>query len=112
MLAEKATFTADFYNNVAAIAVVLLFTKVVAHRSRKTPRGVAGTWILAVVHLIALLAAAAAIFASLWATDYETTDYNWMAQLGLAMAGGALLVDIAVDELCDARSTKSDDSGK
>jgi len=39
MLAEKATFTADFYNNVAAIAVVLLFTKVVAHRSRKTPRG-------------------------------------------------------------------------
>jgi len=35
-----------------------------------------------------------------------------MAQLGLAMAGGALLVDIAVDELCDARSTKSDDSGK
>jgi hypothetical protein len=109
MLTASAEFAADFYNNVAAIAVVLMFTKVVAHRSRKVPRKTLGTWILAALHVTALVAATVAIVASLRATDEKSEGgYHCLAWLGLVTVGAILVADIAIDEVCAARRLTED----
>jgi hypothetical protein len=98
-------FDADFFNNVAAIAVVLIFTKIVVHRSKKTnARG----WsrLLAVLHVVAVVSAAVALVYSLRATDIAIeTDRGWRTIVwsGIALAGAILLVDIVAKEAFEWR---------
>lgn len=99
----QTAFTPDFYNNVAAIAVVLMFTKVVSHRTRKVDRTPNAIRWLARAHVLAVGAASAAVAISLAATDFKWTGVGirvatWTA---LVMAGGLLIVDIVIDELPD-----------
>jgi sugar phosphate isomerase/epimerase len=93
----SAEFHPDFFNNVAAIAVVLMFTKVVAHRWRRVERG---RW-LAALHGLAVVAAAAAVVVSLWATEACSQEqaFHWFAWVGLGAAGAALFVDILIDDV-------------
>jgi hypothetical protein len=96
-------FQADFYNNVAAIAAVVLFAKVVSHRFRKVPREKLGALVLAVIHGIAVLAAMLAIAVSLRATDVQSSadGYRLTAWGALGVAGVFLLIDLGVDSACD-----------
>jgi cytochrome c biogenesis factor len=91
-------FTPDYFNNVAAIAVVLLFTKVVMHRWR---RGSRAHLFLALFHVAAVLAAGAAIVISLWATGTCEDVSHPLAWVFLAFAGLGLLVDILIEEVAD-----------
>ena len=52
---------ADFFNNVAAVAVVLMFAKVVSHRSRKADYNPKWAKRLAHAHVAAVLLAVAAV---------------------------------------------------
>ena len=71
-------FSPDFYNNVAAVAVVLMFAKVVTHRSRKAHHGPEWTSILAGFHIVAVLAAIVTVVVCLKATDSGSdTDHVW-----------------------------------
>jgi hypothetical protein len=97
MSCASDTFQPDFFNNAAAIAVVLLFTKVVTHRSRKGPPS---GWAEG-LHVIAVTGAAVAMGAALWATHEWRTyrvldDAVWS---GLAAAGIALSIDILCEDV-------------
>jgi hypothetical protein len=97
MSCPSDTFQPDFFNNAAAIAVVLLFTKVVAHRSRKGPPS---RWAEG-LHVIAVIGAAVATGAALWAT-HECSTYRVLDDAvwgGLAAAGIALLIDILCEDV-------------
>ena len=96
MSCPNGAFQPDFFNNAAAIAVVLLFTKVVTHRSRQIRRKAWVNWL----HLLAVLGAAAAVGASLWATEQCAVDdrLDWLAWGGLGVAGFALLLDIVLED--------------
>jgi hypothetical protein len=48
----NSDFQADFFNNIAAIAIVLLFAKVVTHRTRK---GSSARGSLALLHLVSMI---------------------------------------------------------
>lgn len=98
-------FEPDFFNNVAAIAVVLVFTKIVIHRSPKanTP---GWTRLLSVLHVVAVGSAAVAIVFCLRATDVANeTDRGWRTTVwvGVAFAGVILLVDIIATEAFEWR---------
>jgi hypothetical protein len=98
-------FEPDFFNNVAAIAVVLVFTKIVVHRSKKTN---AQGWsrLLAVLHVVAVVSAAVALSFSLRATDIAIeTDRGWRTIVwsGIGLAGAILLVDIVAKEAFEWR---------
>jgi hypothetical protein len=104
---QSGDFTADFYNNVAAIAIVLMVTKVLSHRTRKVPRKPKAMRTLARVHVLAVAAAATAVAISLAATDFKLTGIGvritaWTA---LGIAGGLLILDIVIDEMPHLRST-------
>jgi steroid 5-alpha reductase family enzyme len=93
-------FQADFFNNVAAVAIVLIFAKVVAHRSRK---GESKTW-RRLSHGAAVAAAALATVAALLATE-AAKDYrvfHWLAWIGLGVAGTAFVVEILIDDVFPA----------
>lgn len=101
----QCDFAPDFFNNVAAIAAVLMFTKVVTHRSHEVPPSGRRKQALAWVHLAAVAVASITIAASLIATQRKST---WpfllhVAWVGLVLTGAALIVDILVDELHTAR---------
>jgi hypothetical protein len=70
----QGEISSDFFNNVAAIAVVLMFAKIASHGLRKA-RGKPGTHALAALHGIAVVAALVAVTASLIAT-YKPTKAN------------------------------------
>ena len=97
----------DFFNNVAAIAVVLMFTKVVTHRLRKFRRK-EWTRALAILHAIAVVSAAVAVTASLIATDIDSVPncLHIAAWAGLAVAGIILIADIIIDEFPDAETRR------
>lgn len=100
-------FEADFFNNVAAIAVVLMFTKVVSHHIRKVKRGTKWRRRLAVIHTVAVAAALIAATISLIATHCQPggVGYHiaaWAAWVFLGIAGIILLGDHVVDELAHA----------
>jgi|SoimicMinimDraft_17_1059745.scaffolds.fasta_scaffold76948_1 hypothetical protein len=98
-------FSPDFYNNVAAVAVVLMFAKVVTHRSRKAHHGPEWTSILAGFHIVAVLAAIVTVVVCLKATDSGSdTDHVWRntAWVFLALTGGILAIDVIADAFCDA----------
>ncbi len=95
-------FQPDFFNNVAAVAIVLIFAKVVAHRSRShnggpTPRR--AFW-----HGSAVLASAVAVGAALWATEAasDACIFHWFAWGGLIVAGVVFVVEIVIDDVVPA----------
>jgi uncharacterized membrane protein len=96
-------FMADFPNNVAAVAVVLLFAKLVTHRSRKVrAEGDSRVWILFGVHVIAVLAAATSVvlaLAAVYERSDELIDFAWS---GAAIAGVILILDVLVEDRRDA----------
>jgi hypothetical protein len=95
----------DFFNNMVAIAVVLMFTKVVSHRSHKTEKpALRGT--LAVLHVLAVFAAAATVGMGVVATDSRfTPEPVWLnvsyALLFLTVA--FLLIDVCLEAVASAR---------
>ncbi|MCW2517021.1 MAG: hypothetical protein JWR11_6063 [Mycobacterium sp.] len=96
-------FVADFANNVAAVAVVLLFAKLVTHRSRKLraeddPR----IWILFAVHVVAVVAAAAAVVLSLAAVYRKCDALGDVAWWAAAVAGVILIIDVLIEDMRDA----------
>lgn len=86
-------FSPDFYNNVAAIAVVLIFTKVVSHGIRKVrgkPTGV-------VLHAAVVGGAGVAAGAALIATFFGS--HGWcviiLAWAGIVTAAVSLIFDMS-----------------
>jgi len=100
----QGEISSDFFNNVAAIAVVLMFAKIASHGLRKA-RGKPGTHALAALHGIAVVAALVAVTASLIAT-YKPTKANGLdvvAWWGVGIAAVALIMDIGIEEFSDSR---------
>jgi len=95
----------DFFNNIVAIAVVLMFTKVVSHRSHKTEKP-ALQRTLAALHVLAVFAAAATVAMGVVATDSRFTPGPvWLnvsyALLFLTVA--LLLIDVCLEAVASAR---------
>lgn len=105
MTCPTPEFQADFFNNVAAVAIVLIFAKVVAHRSRNgkphtdEPKRWRAFW-----HVLAVLAAAVAAGAALWATEAgsDACVFHWFAWGGLIVAGAAFVAEIVIDDVVPA----------
>jgi hypothetical protein len=100
--ADSNGFQPDFFNNIAAVAVVLMFTKVVMHRSR---RGTEAKGFLATLHVITVILAGAAIAVSLWATGICTMDrsLHQAAWILLVATGVGLLVDVFIEDVGSVR---------
>ncbi|MGE2817995.1 hypothetical protein ACQI5H_23060 [Mycobacterium heidelbergense] len=85
---------ADFFNNVAAVAVVLMFTKVVTHR---LPRGDAKALSSrnGAYHAATVIAAAMAIIVALLATGVRSDNpvFYITASAMLGVTGMLVLVD-------------------
>ena len=94
-------FSPDFYNNVAAIAVVLIFTKIVSHGIRKVRGKPTGVALHAVVGRAGVAAGAALI-----ATFFGS--HGWcviiLAWAGIVTAAVSLIVDIVLEERSERRS--------
>lgn len=95
----------DFFNNVAAVAVVLMFAKVVTHRSRKADYASRWTIVLVGLHVLAVLSAVASVAFCLLATDGRSTtgaDWRNAAWISLILAGGVLVFDVILDAVRNA----------
>jgi hypothetical protein len=96
------SFQPDFFNNVAAVAIVLTFAKVVAHRSRdRESRTVEPSGWRTFYHALAVLAAVLAAGASLWATEKQSDWglFHWCAWGGLIVAGLVFVGEILHDDV-------------
>jgi hypothetical protein len=91
----------DFYNNVAAIASVLMFAKLVTHRTRKARDR--NEILLVSFHTAAVVASAGAIAVSLIATADGSADLRWLAWWLLGASGSILIVDVLVDDWAYAK---------
>jgi hypothetical protein len=95
-------FSVDFYNNVAAIAVVLMFTKVVSHGLRRVRGKSPGVVLHAVVVGGAIVATAAALVATF------IGSHGWclhiVAWTGIVIAAVGLIVDIVAEERSESQS--------
>ena len=78
-----SSFSADFFNNVAAVAVVLIFTKVLTHRSRKAKNAANDTPLLSQLHVGAVVLAVVAVGISLLNTANQRLRgrRTWVLQL-------------------------------
>ena len=103
MACPDPQFQADFFNNVAAVAIVLVFAKVVAHRKHKEP-GV----LRASMHGLAVLAAVAAAGIALWVTHTRVDGggWHWLAGGTLVIAGLVFLGEILLDDVCSVLKRK------
>ncbi len=96
----------DFFNNVAAVAVVLMFAKVVTHRSRahahaREPSNDAPSGRRAFFHGLAVVAAVVAAGVAIWATAAPPDGrfWHWFAGGSLLLAGAILLVEVFFDDV-------------
>jgi hypothetical protein len=83
----------DFFNNVAAVAAVLMFAKVVTHHLRRELRVWPGR--AAVFHAVGVGAAVLALIVALLASDHNSAPCVVHVAAGalLAVAAAVLLVD-------------------
>jgi len=97
-----SNFQPDFFNNVAAVAIVLIFAKVVAHRTQEGR----GTCRLR-RHVIAVLTAALATFVALLATAVCNDSWPWQLLAGgfLVVAGVIFVGEIYFDDVEPHRAT-------
>jgi hypothetical protein len=97
-------YSPEFYNNVAAIAVVFMFTKVVSHGLRKVRGKSTGVFL----HAAVIGGSLVAVTASLLATFIGS--HGWFfyifAWVGIAVAAFGLAFDIIVEER-EERSERS-----
>jgi hypothetical protein len=95
-------FQPDFFNNVAAVASVLIFAKVVSHRSRnrETQRSELQP-LRAFFHGLGVMAAVVAIGAALGATEAQADAciLHGFAWGGLVVASMALIGEILIDDV-------------
>ena len=99
-------FEADFFTNVAAVAMVLIFAKVYTHRAHThgakngQPTRCRARF-RSVCHGLAVLGAAAAAAAALWATEDGTDKpgFHYVAWVGLIVAGIAFVGEILIDDV-------------
>jgi hypothetical protein len=101
LLMGSADFAPDFFNNVAAIAVVLVFAKLVTHRSRvNTTRSDRERIILFSFHLLAVVAATVAALAAIIGLRGRSVSgvIDWLAWGGVAIAGLILVGDALVED--------------
>jgi protein-S-isoprenylcysteine O-methyltransferase Ste14 len=79
-------FQPDFFNSVAAVAIVLIFAKVVAHRTQDKRGGPRSAR-----HVIVVLTVTVATGIALWATAVckDSSPWHWWA-------GGLLVVAVLV----------------
>jgi len=100
-------FAPDFYNNVAAVAVVLMFTKVVSHGLRKVRRKPTATRCLTSLHYGVVGGATLAVLASLIATFARAhVGYiDILAWAGLFIAAASLIIDIVIEQRSDDESS-------
>jgi hypothetical protein len=101
---DSSGFQPDFFNNIAAIAIVLMLTKVVMHRSRKRQWGESMTAVVVGLHVFTVLAAAVAVWISLAATDQRNTALEWhtYAWASLIAAAAGLFADVVVEDVIGA----------
>jgi uncharacterized membrane protein YoaT (DUF817 family) len=102
---SNPSFQPDFFNNVAAVAIVLIFAKVVVHRMRqRESRAVRQSGRRNRIHVFAVLAASVAGGASLWATERQSDWclFHWCAWIGLALASVIFVIEIIHDDVCAA----------
>ncbi len=96
----------DFFNNVAAVAAVLLFTKVVSHAIHKNREHPVGHWLLA-LHVLNVLGVVVAVGVSLLATfspDQESVSARHLHQFawgGLVLSGITLIAALITLEYRD-----------
>jgi uncharacterized membrane protein YhdT len=90
------------------VAVVLMFAKVVTHRSRKADYDARWTLILTCLHILAVLSSVTTVAFCLLATDGRSTtgpDWHNAAWASLILAGVILVFDVILDAACDACQT-------
>jgi hypothetical protein len=92
----------DFFNNIAAIAVVLLFTKVVTHRLRRGQSKSPGS-IAEACHVVTVLAATGAVVVALIATGLPCDAVGLYISAGVTLGVAGLL--LILDELGQMRSS-------
>lgn len=111
------SFEPDFYNNVAAVSVVLMFTRIVAHGMRKArkaddnPGTGCANFVLNFLHAVTVIAAVVGLAAALMATSRRKTDVSWIVHLdlhcwswaGLGVATVCMIGTLLV-EACEDRS--------
>ena len=92
-------FTADFFNNVAAVSIVLLFAKIVSHRTRREPAR--SNTAIKMLHAVCIVAAAVGLVVGLVATDIKSDSLalRVLAWVALAVAGLVLIVDLLAEDL-------------
>lgn len=97
MFCSNSDFQPDFFNNVAGVAVVLMFAKVVVRRTKRTEIRARHD----IAHGVAIAAALTAVTASLWATEICALGgwFHLAAWLGVGIAGIALWFDIWRDDI-------------
>lgn len=101
----RADFSdADFFNNVAAVAVVLVFANIVSHRSHpiEPTRGNVIYWPLHILHSMAVFSGIAAAAVALEATADQSIDSITWAKWLIAVAGTILLFDVLATDFIDA----------
>lgn len=96
----------DFYNNIAAVAAVLMFAKFVTHRTRKGQKPGSERWLFG-FHFIGVAAAAVAILVALSATADGATDSRILEWVSLGLSGLILVVDVLVDDFWYARQCRN-----
>ncbi|MEU6375931.1 hypothetical protein [Streptomyces sp. NPDC046909] len=96
-----AGFEPDFYNNVVTVAVVLLFTKLVTHRSGKKRATYGGPWLWWVLHAVSTASAAAAVVVGLVAVHYRDDSFGqrYAAWTLLGVSFAILVIDVLVEDL-------------
>ena len=106
MTCPTPEFQADFFNDVAAVAIVLIFAKVVAHRSRNgkphtdEPKRWRAFW-----HVLAVLAKPQwrqALRCGRRRPVRDACVFHWFAWGGLIVAGAAFVAEIVIDDVVPA----------
>ena len=96
MACSDQKFQADFFNNVAAVAIVLIFAKVIGHRrlEKSSPRR--RFW-----HGFAVVAASVAAGAAVLTTAYRPAGFlwHWIAGVSLLLAGIVFVVEVLHDDV-------------
>jgi hypothetical protein len=100
-----AAYSADFFNNVAAVSMVLIFAKFVTHRSRSGPRSGRARRIAAGLHVVCVVAAVVSLVIALAATELQSDHMllHVLAWVSLGIASAVLIGDVLWEDLNQPR---------
>jgi hypothetical protein len=89
--------SADFFNDIITVAIIIVFAKFVTHHNRHGRRTAGTYW----WHLASVVLSVLAVVMGLAGAEFETDPDLWIHVVAVgAMAGGVviLLVDVLVDD--------------